>query len=127
MTILGTLFYLVGIMGILFEIKVIQDPTSTDIFVKNLKIKQKLFNKGDSLNEYFSKEELSFVLWQGGYMLWVFAGLFFTFQWAIFLLFLGISFIPMKNPENRKINAIASLMILLFMNINYFHLQIPLF
>ena len=121
--ILVTIFYLVGILALIWELEVILKPEQVQ---KKLgRIKEKGNNKDDIST--FTDQQKTLGLLHLGYMLWVFVGLFFTFQWGLFLMFLLFSFIPVKTVFARRINGIVSFVVVLLMCINHFHLHIPFF
>jgi hypothetical protein len=60
------------------------------------------------------------------YFIYVFVGIF-TSQWWLFLTIIAMSFIPKKKPLARKIDAIVTMAILLFILINKYYLHINIF
>ena len=108
-----TLFYLFGILAILWEFAVLTDTNKIHYFLGN---KEK--NKD---NDNYTN--LSFLML--GYFLWAIVGLF-SSQWILFLVLIVLSIIPTKHIVLRWIDSLLSLLILLFILINKFHLHIDI-
>ena len=92
------------------------------------KIKEYKSVPAEGQTEYISKDShlLTWALFNIFYFFYVFIGMF-TSQWWLFLTIIAMSFIPKKTPLARKINAIATISILLFILINKYHLHINIF
>lgn len=59
------------------------------------------------------------------YLLWTFGGLF-TFQWPVFLFLLLLGLIPKRKLSLRRADALISLLVLIFIVINAYHLKIDI-
>lgn len=117
------IFYMLLFVFILYEIFVF---ANAEIII-NKKKEYKNTPEYDRL-EYLSGN-FNLVLYSAFnilYLLYVFVGLF-SSQWSLFLLFLGMSFIPKDTVTKRKADAVISIMVLLFILLNKYHLHINLF
>lgn len=117
------IFYLLLFIFIYYEISVIGNA---ERIVKKQE-EYKSLPKDDKL-EYLSKNFslVAYSAFNVFYLLYVFVGLF-TSQWWLFLTIIAMSFIPKKKPLARKIDAIVTMAILLFILINKYHLHINIF
>lgn len=118
-----TLFYLVGIFPIIFELMTVVQVRKVYNF--NKKITEKRDNK-IPLTDWEEKEK-TFVIYQLGYVLWVLVGLF-TVNWPLFLLILILSTLPFmkKNIVTLWIDGLLTLSLLLLITLNshYFNLDV---
>ncbi len=108
-------FYFFSIIPLLWEMYVLLNTKTIHNRSKAMKPKTKW-------GEYEDIEK-GYILWNWLYFMWGFTGLF-TFQWIIFLFLLVISFIPIKHYIQRWIMSLISLLVVLFILINVYHLHI---
>lgn len=114
------IFYLLLFIFIYYEISVIGNAERIVKRVEEYKNTPK-----DEKLEYLSQNNslVSYFIFNLFYFSYVFVGLF-TSQWWLFLTIIAMSFIPKKKPLARKIDAIVTVAILLFILINKYHLHI---
>lgn len=118
-----TLFYLVGIFPIIFELMTVMQIKKVYNF--NKKIMEKKDNK-IPLTDWEDKEK-TYAVYQMGYVVWVVIGLF-TVNWPLFLLILILGALPFmkKNIVTYWIDGLLTLSLLLLITLNshYFNLDI---
>ena len=115
-----TLFYLFGVLAILWELKFILEPKKTFSFVTALEAKVK--NK-----ENTDGKENTFLLLNALYMFWGICGmLFITNEWPLFALLILISLFHKKNIVLKWIDSLISLSILIFATVNHSYLQLDI-
>jgi hypothetical protein len=114
------IFYFFTFIAILWEMLSVINPKSVHDFYKRV-----LVAKGKKFRELSTSQQTISVCMLG-YMIWNFIG-FFTFQWPIFIMLFLIGLIPKKWILLRWIDAFISLLILLFIVLNAYHLKIDLF
>jgi hypothetical protein len=118
---MSTLFYLFGIMFIMYELFVFTVDTE--------KFHQFRMNfKGLEPGSTFTEIQLQYGLFHFGYMVWALCGIM-TFQWPLFILYILYGQI---RPEKigmwyYKFNALFSAFIIGFIVVNHFHLRIDIF
>ena len=112
------IFYLLTIFPIMWELISLHDTIKVRNLVERLKVK--------TADEFTIKESL-FSTFALGYVMWTLFGLF-TSQWVLFLTLILISSIPLKKYIwYNKIDAIISLVLLLFIILNAYHFNIDIF
>jgi hypothetical protein len=79
-------------------------------------------SKGLKFDEMTANQK-GFSVMSIGYIAWIIAGLF-TFQWSIFVCFLVIGMIPKIFAWYRWVDSFVTLIALMFVIINAYHLQI---
>lgn len=110
-----TLFYFLTIFPLMFEMMVIADAKKYKNFFENIKKKESL----DMTNK-----EKNYVILQALYFIWNIIGLL-TDSWPLFALLFFLALILKKgNIFIVRLDAFLSFLILLFILINYFHLNI---
>lgn len=108
------IFYLFGILAIIWEAVTFRVPSRIINFQNRLKSKK--FTNFDTLLMFFGIT----------YVIWMFVGLL-TSQWWSFLALVVLSLIPKGNRKWLiSIDGFISLIILLFILINKYHLHIKL-
>ncbi len=114
-------FFFFGIFALLYEIMVLVRVKDANSFFSKIRsdIKTKDFND-------LTDTQKTFTVLTVLYSLWVLVGLF-SSQWVLFVVYLMISIIPKKTVFVRFVDAIVSVLLLLFILINTFHLHINLF
>ena len=60
-----------------------------------------------------------------GYILWAYIGLFGS-QWIVFIILISLSYMPKKYKVIRYIDALLSILLLIFMILNVYHFKIDL-
>ncbi len=111
------LFYSWGILAIMYEMMVLSSPVKITTFNKNRKTK----NSKD-----YTGWENAFVILILFYIIWCCIGLF-TSQWLLFIVIICLGFIPKRNIAFLIwIDSLISLLILVFIFINSFHLHLNL-
>ena len=110
------LFYFFAILAIVWELRVATQPKRTKEFVKTM-----MSTEGIDM----TLQQKTVLLCMLGYLVWTFVGLF-TQQWIIFGVIFIISFIPKQIIWIRVIDAISTILLILFAIINQFHLKINL-
>ena len=122
-----TLFFLLTVIFVMYEINVLSKTTDSITFAK--KMKEKDFWRSEIAKEDKSRGCL-LVSIQMAYMVWVVIGVALASQWQIFMLLLSAGvvhkLISKIAPEDdlvisKKINATASIVILLWIFMNHFH------
>ena len=114
------IFYFFAFFAILWEgINIIYTKEIYKKVIRIISLKKENFKELADGQKYF-------LFFMFGYFLWIFTGLF-TFQWPIFLLLFLMSLIPKKWIVIRWIDAFISLVILIFILINAYHLHIDIF
>lgn len=109
-----TLFYFLAIFPLLYEMLVVADTKKVHNFIMNMKDKQ--------VSDMTDKQK-NFSILQFLYFVWTIIGLF-TINWPVFSLIFFLALIPQKIIFVRMLNGFLTFMILLFILINYFHLNI---
>jgi hypothetical protein len=108
-------FYFFSLFAILWEIIGVINPKRVTVFVKNMKS----VGGWDGYTERQKNLSVYMLL----YLLWVFLGLF-TDQWVLFLTIFFLSLIPKKFVALRFVNSLLTLLVLILILINFYHLQI---
>jgi len=108
-------FYFFSIIPLLWEMHVLQNPKIIHNKAKAMKLKTKWEEHEDI--------EKGYILWKFLHVLWLFSGLF-TFQWILFIFLLALSFIPNKHYIQRWVMSLISLLVVLFILFNAYHLHI---
>jgi hypothetical protein len=109
-----TLFYFLAIFPLMYEISTMGNMTKSHNFIMNLKNKEV---------SDFTEKEKNFSILQFLYFVWTVIGLF-TVNWPVFSLIFFLALLPQKNMYLRLIDTFLTFLILLFIIINYFHLEI---
>lgn len=113
-----TLYYLMGILPIFIECAKVFDPKKIVKEIEGVKAEK-------DIEKMIKNGGCFWIAVQLYYMIWSIAGLV-TAQWPVFLLLIVLSFIPKKNIAVFWLNALFSLLALIFILINEFHLHIDL-
>lgn len=115
---LKLLFYMWGVAAILFEMLVLYNPRTVVNFVKESKKIKELKDK--------TNNQKNFMYCSALYALWTIIGLL-SSQWILFTGLLILAVIPKGNIIILKwLDALITLILLLFIFINSFHLHINL-
>jgi hypothetical protein len=115
------LFYLLGIVAVLWEFTVLTQTNRILKFKKQFKKDVK-----NSFDEWNSTQK-TYSFFALGYIIWTFAGLL-SSQWLVFLFLILISVIIPKNKVLLlKFDSIISIICLLFIILNKYHLHINLY
>jgi hypothetical protein len=109
-----TLFYFLAIFPLLYEMLVVADTKKVHNFIMNMKDKQ--------VSDMTDKQK-NFSILQFLYFVWTIIGLF-TTNWPVFSLIFFLALIPQKIIFIRMLDGFLTFIILLFILINYFHLNI---
>jgi hypothetical protein len=109
-----TLFYFLAIFPLLYEMLVVADTKKVHNFIMNMKDKQ--------VSDMTDKQK-NFSILQFLYFAWTIIGLF-TINWPAFSLIFFLALIPQKIIFLRMLDGFLTFIILLFILINYFHLNI---
>jgi hypothetical protein len=109
-----TLFYFLAIFPLLYEMLVVADTKKVHNFIMNMKDKQ--------VSDMTDKQK-NFSILQFLYFVWTIIGLF-TINWPVFSLIFFLALIPQKIIFIRMLDGFLTFIILLFILINYFHLNI---
>lgn len=109
-----TLFYFLAIFLLLYEMLVVADTKKIHNFIMNIKDEQ--------VSDMTDKQK-NFIIFQFLYFVWTIIGLF-TINWPVFSLIFFLALIPQKIIFVRMLHGFLTFMILLFILINYFHLNI---
>lgn len=116
---MGHIFYFMAIFAIVFELQVLFNTRGYLEFVESINNKEK-----DKKPDF---KQSTFILLSFFYLIWGFTGLM-TSQWVLFLVLIILSFIPKgKGTILRKIDAILSFVILMFILLNKYHLHYVFF
>lgn len=110
-----TLFYFLTIFPLVFEMMVVADTKKVHNFVMNIKDIKDVSNMTD--------KQKNFVVLQFLYFFWTIIGLF-TINWPVFSLIFFLALIPQKNIYVRMLDGFLTFLILFFILINHFHLNI---
>jgi hypothetical protein len=116
------LFYFFTIFALFWEFSIIADVKKYSQFKTSFK---KLIKENIKIDDWTTLQK-TFSFLQLGYVLWTFVGIF-TFQWPVFILFILISMIPKPYKWMMWLDAFISILILLFVLINAYHLKIDVF
>lgn len=108
------IFYIMAIAPILWELQCILSPIKTSAQIKSM--------KGKKFDEY-SPNQKAIIVFMLGYLFWIFVGLL-SFQWPLFLLMFALGMIPKKYWVVRLIDSAITVVILMFIIINAYHLNI---
>lgn len=111
-------FYIFAVVAIIWEAMCVYDT-------KVAHTKLTAFRKLKREDKWTSAQG-AFAVFNVVYFAWTIVGLL-SSQWVLFAALLAISFIPRKNIVMFWINAAISLMLLVFMLVNKYHLHINLF
>jgi hypothetical protein len=109
-----TLFYFLAIFPLMYEMMIVGNIKKSHNFIMNLKDKE----VAD-----FTEKEKNFSILQFFYFFWTIIGLF-TVNWPLFSLMFFLAILPSRNMYLRLINSFLTFLVLLFIIINYFHLEI---
>ena len=110
-----------AVLPILWELSNLYDPS------KKLKVMDDWKALKESNGATTMPNDVKFiVILDLVYLLWTFGGLF-TFQWPVFLFILLLGVIPKRNLALRRADALISLLVLIFIVINAYHLKIDIF
>lgn len=109
-----TLFYFLAIFPLAYEMMAVADTKKVHNFIMNMRDKQ--------VSDMTEKEK-NFSILQFLYFTWSVVGLF-TINWPVFSLMFFLSLIPQKNMYVRMLNSFVTFIVLIFILINYFHLNI---
>jgi hypothetical protein len=108
-------FYLIGILPILWELSSLMKLSKRFNFLKELK-------QNKDYKEWSSNQKaVGFLML--GYIIWAMVGLF-SSQWIIFFFILLVSLIPKKWLWFFAIDAFVTVILLFFLIINQYHLHI---
>lgn len=111
------IYYLFTLLPILFEYLNLQDTKRIHEFIERLKTTP-------------HKEQTGYQKTYGvlmlGYWLWAVIGLF-SFQWPVFLFMLILGAFPKKLIFVRWIDSLISIVVLIFIIVNAYHLHINLY
>ena len=107
-------FYLIGIIAMIWEMIVITSPQRVVDCMKSMKGKKM---------EDVTKTQKALSFYNLGYLIWCFVGLFST-QWVLFGFILILGLIPKRNIVMCFLNGLISLGILVFIILNVYHLHI---
>lgn len=119
--ILKLLFYLPGVLAILWEGMNITSPLETNQFVKRYRQITR-----EKKGEDRTRAQNIFGALQLFYWVWCMVGLF-SSQWLVFVLILILGMIPKPNIVIRFVDSVITFALILFIFINSFHLHINLF
>lgn len=108
------LFYVWAIVAIIYESMVLKDTKRVLNFSKRMEDLQ--------WSEY-SDTQKNFSIMNMLYFLWVCVG-FLSEQWWVFVAMLVLCFIPTKTIFLKKIDALLTLILLIFALVNHFHLHL---
>lgn len=115
------IFYFLAAFPVLWEAKCLLETEKVYKWVLNFKS----LDKSDISK--WTKSQRSFVLYMYGYYIWIFIGLF-TFQWPLFLFILLMSLIPKGDYIwIRRLDALITILILIFIVLNAYHFKIDVF
>lgn len=109
-----TLFYFLAILPLLYEMIVVADTKKVHNFIMNMKDKK--------VSDMTDKQK-NFSILQFLYFAWTIIGLF-TINWPVFSLIFFLALIPQKIIFVRMLDGFLTFVILLFILINHFHLNI---
>lgn len=109
-----TLFYFLAILPLLYEMIVVADTKKVHNFIMNMKDKK--------VSDMTDKQK-NFSILQFLYFAWTIIGLF-TINWPVFSLIFFLALIPQKIIFVRMLGGFLTFVILLFILINHFHLNI---
>lgn len=109
-----TLFYFLAIFPLMYEMMIVGNIKKSHNFIMNLKDKE--------VSDMTDKEK-NFVILQFFYFIWTVIGLF-TVNWPVFSLIFFLALIPQRNIYLRLVDAFLTFLVLFFIIINYFHLNI---
>jgi hypothetical protein len=119
------IFYIGLIIFIIYEVYSFLNEEKINTRLTEYKDLSKDVNK-----EYFLWKNGGFLiklsLFNMFYFIYVFVGIF-SSQWLLFLAILLLSLIPKKTVAVRRIDSVLTIIILLFILINKYHLHINLF
>lgn len=110
-----TLFYFLTIFPLIYEMMVVADTKKVHNFVMNIKDIKDVSNMTD--------RQKNFIVLHFLYFFWFIIGLF-TINWPVFSLIFFLALIPQKNIYVRMLDGFLTFLILLFILINHFHLNI---
>lgn len=110
------LFYILGILAVLHELYVLQKAKRVQEVRASMKNKQ--FSQMDSTGQAYTVTLLFYGFWK-------LAGLL-SGQWPAFLVMVVVGYLPRPNKFVRLLFAAITLVLLLFVLINHFHLHIHL-
>jgi hypothetical protein len=111
---LAILFYFLAIFPLMYEMMIVGNTKKSHKFIMNMKDKK--------VSDMTYKEK-NFSTLHFFYFIWNIIGLF-TVNWPVFSLIFFLALIPQRNIYLRLIDAFLTFLVLLFIIINYFHLNI---
>lgn len=112
------IYYFFTIAALMWEAGTVFEPQRVHKFLTNFRLNA----RGKKWDDYTSTQQ-SYTICAMGYMCWQFVGLF-TFQWPVFLGYLLMGFIPKRHIVLRWVDAAVSIVVLLFVVLNSYHLKI---
>jgi len=111
------MFYFWGIFAILWEMNVLYNP---------VKVRDNYKRIAEAKTGDIPKDLVLLLVLMAGYCLWTIIGLF-SSQWICFLVIILLSLIPKKQSVVlRWIDALVTVVILLFIILNAYHLHLNL-
>lgn len=113
------LFYLTAIMPIIWEMINVSSVRKVHDFVENIRK-----SKGLKFDDMTANQKM-FSFMSVGYIIWIVSGIF-TFQWSIFVFLLAIGMIPKRHVWYRWVDSFITLIALMFVIINAYHLNIDI-
>lgn len=122
---LKSFFFFFSIFAVINECISFYDTKVLADFRRNIQSRSKL-PKDEQPD--LTTNQIIFWIFTLGYAIWTIAGALWSSQWLLFILIIVLSLIPNKrlNIIQLKIDALLSLIILIFANINAFILHINL-
>jgi len=109
------IFYLLIVFPLAWEFTVLFNLNGDALKAKEL---TKVLNEKEIDPNKVSQKAAVFIILQFCYILWTALGMF-TFQWPWFLFLIGLGYIVPKNKA-FKIDAILSILLLIFLAVNHF-------
>jgi len=121
------LFYLIGVIAILYEFIALIDTKKVNKGLQKLKLHFKKVKSGEANTKDLKGNLANFLLLQMGYIIWVITGLF-SSNGILFLIIFLISAIPKGNIIIvRKLDALITLSLLILILLNKFQLHINIY
>lgn len=108
------IFYFLAFAGILWELHGLLSPIKTRDAIFRIRAKS---------SDDMTTNERALIFMMFFYFMWTFIGLF-TFQWAAFLVLFVLGLIPKKWVALRWADNFVSLLLLIFIVINAYHLHL---
>lgn len=116
-TIFEVLFYALTLWFVVYEISQYVDAKPNHAFIKKMKAIP------DTDERWKDKKWRAVSLMNTAYFLWLLVGLT-SFQWPVFLAVILLSFIPKHFVFIRKVDALLSALLLLFVIVNKYQLHL---